>query len=872
MRIIFLFRNTVKISLIYKEKVYSKDLKTPVNNKKLWYNRDSVYTLKEENMEDKNIINVNLAEEMKTSFRDYAMSVIVARALPDVRDGLKPVHRRILYGMNELGTTPDKPHKKSARITGDVMGKYHPHGDSSIYEAMVRMAQWWSYRHMLVDGHGNFGSMDGDGAAAQRYTEARMSKIALEMLRDINKNTVDFVDNYDGTEREPEVLPARFPNLLVNGTTGIAVGMATNIPPHNLGETIDAVDLLMENPEATTRDLMEVLPGPDFPTGALVMGKSGIRRAYETGKGSIMLRAKTEIEELPGGKERIVVTEFPYMVNKSKVHEHIVRLAQEKRIEGITACRDESSREGVRLVVEVRRDASAHVILNNLFKLTQLQTSFGFNMLAIEKGTPKILSLKQILTDYIEHQIEVVERRTRFDKARAEARAHILEGLRIALDNIDRMITIIRESATDAIAQKAMMDEFQLSDKQSQAILDMRLRRLTGLERDKIENEYQELIALIADLADILAKPERVKAIIREELGEIRRKFADKRRTELLVGEVLNLEDEDLIEEEDVLITLSNKGYIKRLSNDEFRAQKRGGRGVQGMNMSDDDFVQHLVSTSTHDHLLFFTNLGRVYRMKGYEIPEYGRAAKGLPIVNLLKLDEGEKIQTIINVVKSDEERYLFFTTRKGLVKRTNTQQFANIRTNGLKALNLREGDELINVLLTSGKENIIIGTHNGFSVRFEEAVVRDMGRSATGVKGVSLREGDFVVGTAIVHDEQEVLVISEKGLGKRTIASEYPVKGRGGKGIKVMNITDRTGKLAGLTAINGDEDIMVITDTGVVIRTSVDNISQTGRAAQGVKIMRLDDDAQIVTFALVEPEQEEEEINEAERASNTEE
>ena len=823
-------------------------------------------------MEDKNIINVNLAEEMKTSFRDYAMSVIVARALPDVRDGLKPVHRRILYGMNELGTTPDKPHKKSARITGDVMGKYHPHGDSSIYEAMVRMAQWWSYRHMLVDGHGNFGSMDGDGAAAQRYTEARMSKIALEMLRDINKNTVDFVDNYDGTEREPEVLPARFPNLLVNGTTGIAVGMATNIPPHNLGETIDAVDLLMENPEATTRDLMEVLPGPDFPTGALVMGKSGIRRAYETGKGSITLRAKTEIEELPGGKERIVVTEFPYMVNKSKVHEHIVRLAQEKRIEGITACRDESSREGVRLVVEVRRDASAHVILNNLFKLTQLQTSFGFNMLAIEKGTPKILSLKQILTDYIEHQIEVVERRTRFDKARAEARAHILEGLRIALDNIDRMITIIRESATDAIAQKAMMDEFQLSDKQSQAILDMRLRRLTGLERDNIENEYQELIALIADLADILAKPERVKAIIREELGEIRRKFADKRRTELLVGEVLNLEDEDLIEEEDVLITLSNKGYIKRLSNDEFRAQKRGGRGVQGMNMSDDDFVQHLVSTSTHDHLLFFTNLGRVYRMKGYEIPEYGRAAKGLPIVNLLKLDEGEKIQTIINVVKSDEERYLFFTTRKGLVKRTNTQQFANIRTNGLKALNLREGDELINVLLTSGKENIIIGTHNGFSVRFEEAVVRDMGRSATGVKGVSLREGDFVVGTAIVHDEQEVLVISEKGLGKRTIASEYPVKGRGGKGIKVMNITDRTGKLAGLTAINGDEDIMVITDTGVVIRTSVDNISQTGRAAQGVKIMRLDDDAQIVTFALVEPEQEEEEINEAERASNTEE
>ncbi|GBG97187.1 DNA gyrase subunit A [Lactococcus termiticola] len=819
-------------------------------------------------MEDKNIVNVNLAEEMKTSFRDYAMSVIVARALPDVRDGLKPVHRRILYGMNELGTTPDKPHKKSARITGDVMGKYHPHGDSSIYEAMVRMAQWWSYRHMLVDGHGNFGSMDGDGAAAQRYTEARMDKITLEMLKDINKNTVDFIDNYDGTEREPEVLPARFPNLLVNGTTGIAVGMATNIPPHNLGETIDAVDMLMENPEATTQELMSVLPGPDFPTGALVMGKSGIRRAYETGKGSITLRAKTEIEELNGGKERIIVTELPYMVNKAKLVEHIVRLNHEKRVEGLTAVRDESNREGIRVVIEVRRDMSAHVILNNLFKLTSLQTSFGFNMLAIEKGIPKILSLRQILTDYIEHQIEVVERRTAFDKARAEARAHILEGLRIALDNIDRMISIIRESQTDAIAQQTMMSEFSLSEKQSQAILDMRLRRLTGLERDKIENEYNELVALIADLADILAKPERVKAIIREELEEVKRKFADKRRTELLVGEVLNLEDEDLIEEEDVLITLSNKGYIKRLPNDEFRAQKRGGRGVQGMGMTDDDFVQHLVSSSTHDHLLFFTNQGRVYRMKGYEIPEYGRTAKGLPIVNLLKLDDGEKIQTVINVDKSEAERYLFFTTRNGIVKRTNIGQFSNIRTNGLKALNLREGDELINVLLTDGSQEIIIGTHNGYSVRFEEGLVRDMGRGATGVKGVNLREGDYVVGTSTVNNDQEVLVISENGLGKRTAAEEYPTKGRGGKGIKVMNVTERTGKLAGLTAISGDEDIMVITDTGVIIRTNVQNVSQTGRATQGVKVMRLDDKAQIVTFALVEAEAEAE--NEDEKATET--
>ncbi|QWL82890.1 DNA gyrase subunit A [Streptococcus sp. ZB199] len=561
-------------------------------------------------MQDKNLIDVNLTSEMKTSFIDYAMSVIVARALPDVRDGLKPVHRRILYGMNELGVTPDKPHKKSARITGDVMGKYHPHGDSSIYEAMVRMAQWWSYRYMLVDGHGNFGSMDGDGAAAQRYTEARMSKIALEMLRDINKNTVDFVDNYDASEREPLVLPARFPNLLVNGATGIAVGMATNIPPHNLGETIDAVKLMMDNPEVTTRELMEVLPGPDFPTGALVMGKSGIHKAYETGKGSIVLRSRTEIEVTKSGRERIVVTEFPYMVNKTKVHEHIVRLVQEKRIEGITAVRDESNREGVRFVIEVRRDASANVILNNLFKMTQMQTNFGFNMLAIQNGVPKILSLRQILGAYIEHQKEVVTRRTIFDKEKAEARAHILEGLLIALDHIDEVIRIIRNSQTDAEAQAELMAKFKLSERQSQAILDMRLRRLTGLERDKIQSEYDDLVALIADLADILAKPERVATIIKEELEEVKRKFGDARRTELMVGEVLSLEDEDLIEETDVLITLSNKGYIKRLDQAEFTAQKRGGRGVQGTGVKDDDFVRELVSTSTHDHLLFFTNKG----------------------------------------------------------------------------------------------------------------------------------------------------------------------------------------------------------------------------------------------------------------------
>lgn len=715
---------------------------------------------------------------------------------------------------------------------------------------------------MLVDGHGNFGSMDGDGAAAQRYTEARMSKIALEMLRDINKNTVDFADNYDASEREPMVLPARFPNLLVNGATGIAVGMATNIPPHNLGETIDAVKLMMDNPEVTTRELMEVLPGPDFPTGALVMGKSGIHKAYETGKGSIVLRSRTEIEVTKSGRERIVVTEFPYMVNKTKVHEHIVRLVQEKRIEGITAVRDESNREGVRFVIEVRRDASANVILNNLFKMTQMQTNFGFNMLAIQNGVPKILSLRQILGAYIEHQTDVVTRRTIFDKEKAEARAHILEGLLIALDHIDEVIRIIRNSQTDAEAQAELMAKFKLSERQSQAILDMRLRRLTGLERDKIQSEYDDLVALIADLADILAKPERVATIIKEELEEVKRKFGDARRTELMVGEVLSLEDEDLIEETDVLITLSNKGYIKRLDQAEFTAQKRGGRGVQGTGVKDDDFVRELVSTSTHDHLLFFTNKGRVYRLKGYEIPEYGRTAKGLPIVNLLKLDEGESIQTIINVEQDrSDEAYLFFTTRQGLVKRTNVAEFSNIRQNGLKALNLRDEDELINVFLTDGNTDVVIGTKYGYSVRFNEAVVRNMGRSATGVRGVNLREGDKVVGASVVTDQDEVLIITEKGYGKRTMASEYPTKGRGGKGIKTANITEKNGPLAGLLTVKGDEDLMIITDTGVMIRTGVANISQTGRSTQGVKVMRLDQDAKIVTFTTVQPDEKDEEV-----------
>lgn len=806
----------------------------------------------------KNVKDVALTNEMQDSFIDYAMSVIVSRALPDVRDGLKPVHRRILYGMNDLGVTPDKPHKKSARIVGDVMGKYHPHGDSAIYESMVRMAQPFSYRQMLVDGHGNFGSVDGDGAAAMRYTEARMSKIALEMLRDINKDTVDFGYNYDETEREPLVLPARFPNLLVNGTTGIAVGMATNIPPHNLGEVIEATKLLMDNPEVTTMELMEVLPGPDFPTGGLVMGKSGIRKAYESGKGSITVRAKVDIEEMKNGKERIIVTELPYMVNKAKLIERIAELGREKRIEGMTDLRDESSREGMRIVIEVRRDVSASVILNNLYKMTALQTSFGFNMLAIVNGEPKILSLKSILSHYIAHQEEVITRRTEFDKKKAEARAHILEGLRIALDHIDEIIKLIRSSESDDVAKAGLIEKFSLSDRQAQAILDMRLRRLTGLERDKIEKEYQELLALIADLAYILANHHRIVEIIKTELQEIEDKFNDPRRTELLVGEVLSLEDEDLIEEEDIVITLTHNGYVKRLANSEFRAQKRGGRGVQGMGMHDDDFVENLVSCSTHDNLLFFTNNGKVYQAKGYEIPEYGRTAKGIPIINLLGIDSSEKIEAIISVDgKSETDDYLFFTTRKGIVKRTSTKAFSNIRSNGLIAIGLREDDELINVCVTDGTKNIIIGTHAGYSVTFAETAVRDMGRTATGVRGVKLREDDYVVGMSILGEDDEVLIITENGYGKRTAAAEYPIKGRGGKGIKTANITEKNGPLSGLTTVNGQEDILLVTNKGVIIRFNVDSVSQTGRSTQGVRLIRLEEGAKVSTMAKVEAEEE---------------
>ena len=809
-------------------------------------------------LNDSRIKNANLSEQMKTSFLSYAMSVIVARALPDVRDGMKPVHRRILYSMIEQGNTPDKPHKKSARIVGDVMGKYHPHGDSAIYESMVRMAQHFSYRHMLIDGHGNFGSVDGDGAAAMRYTEARLSKVAMEMVRDLNKDTVNFIPNYDGEEREPEVLPARFPNLLVNGATGIAVGMTTNIPTHNLAEVIFALHILMNNPEATTADLMEALPGPDFPTGGIVMGKSGIRRAYETGRGTVTVRAKVDIEQLKSGKEQIVVTELPYAVNKARLIERISELARDKKIEGITGIRDESDREGLRISIDVRRDASASVILNNLYKQTLLQTSFSFNMLAIDHGAPKTMSLKEILVAYLAHQREVIRRRTVFELQKAQARAHILEGLRIALDHIDEIITIIRSSKTSEEAKTRLINGYALSDKQAQAILDMRLVRLTGLERDKIEEEYQKLVALIADLKDILAHEERVDEIIYNELLEIQTKFGDKRRTELQVGDVLSIEDEDLIEEEDVIVTLTNSGYIKRVATGEFKAQNRGGRGVQGMNVHDEDFVDQMISTSTHDTLLFFTNKGKVYRMKGYEVPEYGRQAKGIPVVNLLNFEGNEKIQTVINVrgEAGESNDYLFFVTRLGVVKRTAVKEFANIRTNGLKALTLHDDDEVLSVQITDGTQNIIIATHNGYSVSFTENDVRVMGRSAAGVRGIRLREGDLVVGSDVLEKDHNVLIITEKGYGKQTPVSEYPIKGRGGKGIKTANITEKNGPLAGMTIVSGQEDIMVTTTQGVMIRFNVDSVSQTGRATLGVRLIRLEGNAKVATLAKVEHEE----------------
>ena len=807
------------------------------------------------------ITDVNLTSQMKNSFLDYAMSVIVSRALPDVRDGLKPVQRRILYGMNELGGTPDKPYKKSARIVGDVMGKFHPHGDSSIYEGLVRMAQDFSYRYMLVDGHGNFGSVDGDGAAAMRYTEAKMSKIAVEMLRDINKDTVDFHDNYDGTEKEPDVLPARFPNLLVNGASGIAVGMATNIPTHNLGEVINGLHMLMNDPDITTEGLMKAIPGPDFPTGGVVMGKSGIRKAYETGRGTIIVRAKVDIEEQKNGKQRIIVHEIPYMVNKAKLIERIAELARNKDIDGITDVNDETDRDGMRIVIDVRRDASAEVILNNLYKMTLMQTTFNFNMLAIVNGAPKILSLKQILQYYLEHQESVVRRRTEFELKKAQNRAHIVAGLRIALDHIDEIINIIRNSQTSEVAKNELMNNYGLSDRQAQAILDMRLVRLTGLEREKIEDEYQKLMAAIADYKDILAHRERINQIIYDELMEIQKRFGDERRTELQVGDITNIEDEDLIEEEDIIVALTHNGYIKRLPVDEFKSQHRGGRGVKGMGVHKDDFIEQLISSSTHDMLLFFTNSGKVYSMKGYEVPEYGRAAQGIPIINLLGINNKEKISAVINVSHetNDDDKYLFFTTKLGTVKRTAVTEFKNIRSNGLKALNLHENDELIDVEVISEDQPMIIGTHNGYALSFKSSVVRSMGRSAAGVRGIRLRDEDYVIGAAPLNSDSKVLVISENGFGKQTSASEYPIKGRGGLGVKTVNVTAKNGPLVGLTTVNGDEDIMLVTDQGVIIRFGIESVSQTGRSAVGVHLIKMDNGARVATIAKVDKEVDEE-------------
>lgn len=802
---------------------------------------------------------VNITKSVKTAFLDYAMSVIVSRALPDVRDGLKPVQRRILYGMQELGSLSDKPYKKSARIVGDVMGKFHPHGDSSIYEAMVRMAQDFSYRYMLVDGHGNFGSIDGDGAAAMRYTESRMSKISMEMIRDINKNTIDYKDNYDGNEREPVVLPARYPNLLVNGTSGIAVGMATNIPPHQLGEVIDGVLALSENPAITTEELMEIIPGPDFPTGGMILGRSGIRRAYETGRGSIIVRAKVEIEQKTSGKEVIIVHELPYQVNKARLIEKIAELVRDKRIDGITNLRDESDRNGMRVVIDIRRDANANVVLNNLYKQTSMQSSFGINMLALVNGQPQTLSLKEVLFHYLEHQKVVIRRRTEFDLKKAADRAHILEGLRIALDHIDAIIKLIRGSQTSDEAKTALKEQYELSDRQSQAILDMRLQRLTGLERDKIEGEYNELQKLIAELEAILADELKIIEIIREELSEVKERFNDARRTDIIAGGVNMIEDEDLIPRENSVLTLTHNGYIKRLPTNTYRSQRRGGRGVQGMGTNDDDFVEHLMYTSTHDTILFFTSKGKTFKAKGYEIPEFGRTAKGLPIVNLLNVDKDEKVTAMIRVPSYDEDAYFIFTTKTGVTKRTSLENFANIRTNGLIAISLREDDELISVRLTDGKKEVVIGTHLGMLVRFKEEDIRAMGRNAAGVRGIRLRDGDYVVGMEILEEGQEILVVTEKGYGKRTHESEYRLQTRGGIGIKTCQITDKNGPVVAVKTVSGQEDIMLITINGILIRMDINDVSQIGRNTQGVRLIRLAEDEFVATVAKVEKSEPEE-------------
>ncbi|QQE74476.1 DNA gyrase subunit A [Brevibacillus composti] len=798
---------------------------------------------------------VDISHEMKESFLSYAMSVIVSRALPDVRDGLKPVHRRILYAMHDMGLTPDKAFRKSANVVGEVMANYHPHGDSAIYETMVRMAQDFNMRYLLVEGQGNFGSVDGDPAAAMRYTESRLSKLALELLRDIDKETVNFAPNYDGRKEEPVVLPSRFPNLLVNGSAGIAVGMATNIPPHNLTEVIDGVVAMIDNPNITLQEIMKIIKGPDFPTAGEILGYSGIRRAYETGRGSIVMRAKTLIEE-EKGKPRIIVTELPYQVNKARLVEKIAELVREKKLDGITDLRDESDRKGMRIVIELRRDVVPKVVLNNLFKHTQMQSTFGVNMLALVDNRPRVLNLRDMLYYYLQHQREIIRRRTEYDLKQAEARAHILEGLRIALDHIDEIISLIRSSQTTEEARDGLMTRYGLSYEQAQAILDMRLQRLTGLEREKIENEYQELMVKIAELRAILADEGKIYAIIREELEEIKERFGDDRRTVITFDEE-SIEDADLIPEEDVVITLTHDGYIKRLPVATYRSQKRGGRGIQGIGTKDDDFVEHLYITNSHDHIMFFTSKGKVYRLKGYEIPDLSRTAKGTPIINLIQIEKGERVSAVIPVKEFSEDRYLFFATKKGIIKKTELAAYANIRRGGLFAVNLREDDELIAVRLTDGHQEIIMGTRNGMSVRFKESDVRTMGRSATGVKGISLDEDDDVIDMDVIKPGAEVLIVTANGYGKRTPVEEYRLQSRGGKGIKTHNVTERSGHVVGLKVVEPEEDLMIITTSGIIIRTEMKGISVMGRYTQGVKLIRLAENEQVGSVAKVPPSDE---------------
>ncbi len=812
---------------------------------------------------------VDISKTMRESFLDYSMSVIVQRALPDVRDGLKPVHRRILYAMNDMGIVASKPFKKSARIVGEVIGKYHPHGDTAVYDAMVRMAQDFSYRYELVQGHGNFGSMDGDGAAAMRYTEARMSKIAMEMMKDINKDTVDFDPNYDNEETEPSVLPARFPNLLVNGAVGIAVGMATNIPPHNLRETINAALAVMDDPDITIMELMDnYITGPDFPTGALILGRSGIKQAYETGRGAIIMRAKHKMEDMDNGKTRIVFYEIPYQVNKANLISKIADLVRDKVIDGITYLNDESNRDGVRIVVELRKDVQPDVVLNQLYRTTALQTSFGVNMLALHNGAPKLMNLKEVLQYYVDHQIDVTVRRTKFDLKKAEDRAHILEGLRIALDHIDEIIHIIRSSETDVNARTTMMERYELSEIQANAILEMRLRRLTGLERDKIEKEYQELMETIKDLRDILANHSRVLNIIRSELNEVKERYGDDRRTEISDAEI-DMQDEDLIPEEDVVITMTTNGYIKRIPSDTYRTQNRGGRGVKGMTMNEDDIIELMITMSTHDHLLLFSNFGKVYRMKGFHIPNASRTAKGLPVVNLLNLDKNEKIEALVPVERETDAKYLFFVTKNGIVKRVSINEFESIRQNGKIAITLRDDDELVGVKPTGGNDEIIIAGSNGKAVRFHEDDVRPMGRSASGVKGFQT-DGSNVVGVATSNEGSELLSVSEKGYGKRSMIEDYRLTKRGTKGVKTINVTEKTGSLVSVRAVNGDEDVMIMTNDGIIIRIAVDHVGVYGRNTQGVKLIHVGEDTGVAKVAIVASQESLKDENTSEDSENS--